>query len=97
MFSPAAAPMQPANLSSKSGLSFWAKGDGQTYRVMIYAKSKGFTPGIKTFVAGPEWKQFEFPFADFAGVDAHGIMGVIFCGGSKPGPFDFQIDDVRFK
>ncbi|MBI5463973.1 MAG: CIA30 family protein, partial [Ignavibacteriales bacterium] len=97
MFSPGAFAMAPANLSSKKDISFWAKGDGKTYRIMLFATSHGFQPAIKTFIAGPEWKQFTFQISEFDGMDGSGLMGVLFAGGSAPGNFVFQIDDVRFK
>ncbi|MDQ6829455.1 MAG: CIA30 family protein, partial [Gemmatimonadota bacterium] len=97
MFSPGAQMMAPANLSSKREIRFFAKGDGQTYRVMIFAESKGYMPLTKTFVAGPEWKEYVFPLLAFDGIDGRGIMALIFAGGPTPGAFSFQIDDVRFR
>jgi hypothetical protein len=41
MWSPTPVPMQPANLSSKNELHFYAKGDGKPVRVMVFAQSKG--------------------------------------------------------
>src|SRR5262249_30834157 len=34
MYSPGAQQFSPANLSKASGIRFWARGDGQTYRVL---------------------------------------------------------------
>jgi imidazolonepropionase-like amidohydrolase len=96
MFSPGATAMAPANLSSKREISFWAKGDGKTYRIMLFAASLGFRPALKSFVAGPEWKQFTFRISEF-GIDGCDLMGVLFAGGPAKGSFAFQIDDVRFK
>ena len=97
MFTPGAQPMQPVNLSSRKEISFWAKGDGKAYRVMIFAQNKGYVPLIQTFVAGAEWKQITMPLSAFSGIDGHDIMALIFAGGPQPGPFAFQIDDVRFR
>ena len=61
--------MQPANLSSKKAISFWAKGDGKTYTLMVLTESRsgssGEPPAMTSFVAGPEWKQYTFPFSAF--------------------------------
>jgi len=57
MFTPGAQMMSPVNLSSKKEVRFWARGDGQTYRVMIFAESKGFAPLTQTFVAGTDWAE----------------------------------------
>jgi len=97
MFSPGQQMMTPANLSSKKEVSFWAKGDGKTYRVMIFTEGKGYTPLMQDFVAGSEWKQYTFPFSAFNGIDGHDLMALMFVGGPQPGPFAFQIDDVRFR
>jgi imidazolonepropionase-like amidohydrolase len=97
MFSPGAQPFQPANLGAKHELHFWAKGDGKTYRVLVFAESKGFSPLPQTFVAGSEWKEVTMPFASFAGIDGHDLMAVLFVGGTAPGTFSLQIDNVSFR
>jgi hypothetical protein len=97
MFSPGAAKMTPADLSSKKEISFWAKGDGKTYRIRLYAGQVfDYRMRSKTFMAGPEWKQFTFQFSEFDGMDGSDLMGILFAGGSEAGSFAFQIDDVRF-
>jgi imidazolonepropionase-like amidohydrolase len=93
MWTPAAQPMQPADLSSKQGVRFWAKGDGGTYRLMLFAASLGQRPVEQPFVAGAEWKEYMIPWQAF-GLDGKGIMAVIFTAGGKPGAFQFQIDEV---
>jgi imidazolonepropionase-like amidohydrolase len=97
MFFPGAAPMQPANLASKKEITFWAKRDGKTYRIMLFAKSGGAIPPTQNFVAGPEWKEYRFSLSQFNGMDGHDLMGLLFAGGTAPGKFAFQIDDVRFQ
>jgi imidazolonepropionase-like amidohydrolase len=97
MFSPGAAPMTPANLSGMKAILFWTKGDGKSYRLMIFAQSRGFQPLIKTFTAGPEWKQVRFAISDFGGIDGRDIMAVIWAAGPAPGAFDLYLDDVRIE
>jgi hypothetical protein len=94
MFSPGATAMAPANLSSKKEISFWAKGDGKSCRLMLFAKSLGFQPSIKSFVAGAEWKRFTFRISEFGGMDGSDLTGILFAGGPAPGRFVLQIDDV---
>ena len=96
MFVPGKARMDPVDLSAKKSLSFWAKGEGRPYTVMIFAQSFGYEPVGQSFSAGPEWKQFTFPLKSFKGTDGHGLMGV-FVGSPTPGKFDLLIDDVRFE
>jgi hypothetical protein len=95
-FSPGRAMMQPANLSAWKSLSFWARGDGKTYAVMIFAQSLGFTPSMLSFQAGPEWTLFEFPFEKFS-VEGFDIMGIFIGGSVDEGEFELRIDNVRLK
>ena len=97
LFSPGPAPMAPADLSAKKEIRFWARGDGKTYRLMIFAASKGRTPLIETFVAGQEWAEHVFRLANFSGIDGHDLMAVIFAGGQPVAGFEFSIDQVSFR
>lgn len=94
MWSPTSASMAPANLSSTKELRFRARGDGGTYRVLVFAKSKGMFPLTRTFTAGSEWSHYTMPWSSFNGIDAHDVMAVLFCGGPQPGDFSFEVDDV---
>jgi len=96
MFFPGPTPMAPVNLSSKKAISFWTKGDGASYRVMIYAQSFGYIPKTQTFTAGPEWKKVTMPLSAFD-TDGHDLMGIFFGAASAPGKFNLLIDDVRLE
>ena len=96
MFFPGSTPGQPANLSEKKGISFWAKGDGLWYSVTISAGSFMAIPTSVSFVAGAEWQQHSFLFSEFDAIDTREVLGISFnAGGTTLGPFRFQIDDVR--
>ncbi len=97
LFSPGAGPMQPADLSAKKAVSFWAKGDGKTVRIMLFAKSLGFQPAMMGFTAGPQWQRFSFEFAEFGKVDGKDMMGILFSGGPASGKFEFQVDQVELQ
>jgi hypothetical protein len=97
MFSPGATPMAPANVSAKKQLRFWAKGDGKTYRVMIFARHLGFMPATRTFVAGPTWTEVTLPLATFDGLDGRDLMGILWTGGPQLGKFAFTIDQIHFE
>jgi imidazolonepropionase-like amidohydrolase len=96
LFSPGSRSMAPANLSGKSGISFWARGEGKPADVLVFTQSRGFIPAIKVFVAPREWKQFQFDWNDFDGLDGTEIVG-IFWGVEESGPFELAIDEVRLK
>jgi len=96
MFSPGTSVMAPANLSSKKGLSFWAKGQGKTFAVMLYSQSQGFIPRVQTFPVGPEWKAYEFPFERF-GLEGFDIMALLIGAANTPGDFALYVDNVKLK
>jgi hypothetical protein len=89
--------MTPADLSAKKEISFWAKADGRSYNVMLFAASRGFIPAVSNFTPGSEWQQFRFPIAQFDGLDGHDLIGIFIGAGVPPGKFAIQIDDVRFR
>jgi imidazolonepropionase-like amidohydrolase len=97
LFCPGKTMMAPANLSSKKAISFWAKGDGKKYSVMLFAESFSFRPIMKEFSVGKEWKQYRFEIKDFNGSDGRDIMAVFFGGSPEPGEFELRLDEVRFE
>jgi hypothetical protein len=97
IFYPGSQPMAPADLSDKKKVRFWAKGDGRTYNIMLFAASRSFAPAIQTFVAGPEWKEYTFAFANFENLDGHDLMGVFVGAGLPVGKFSFRLDTVRLE
>ncbi len=94
MFSPGAHVFAPANLSATKNLTFWAKGDGKIYRVMIFTDSGGRIPAQQTFRSEQNWKQYKMPLATFNKTDGHDIAAILFVGGPAPGPFEFHLDDI---
>lgn len=94
MFQPGDEPREPANLSAFEALSFRARGDGGTHRVMVFAEALGRRPATHSFATGDDWKRHVIPFAELGGIDGSGILGIIFTGAGK-GEFRFRIDDVR--
>jgi hypothetical protein len=94
MFSPGVHPFAAANLSKASGIQFWAKGDGKTYRIFYFTESGGQIPQVVTFEAKADWKHYSFPFSDFDDSDGHDVGAILFSGGPEPGKFSFQIDEV---
>lgn len=94
MWSPGSQPFVAMDLSSKKNITFFAKGDGQTYRVLVFTTSGGRIPAQQTFIAGSAWKKISIPFSAFNGTDAHDLMAILFVGGPAAGKFDFQVDEI---
>jgi imidazolonepropionase-like amidohydrolase len=97
MFFPGATPMAPVDVSKFKEIVFWARGDGGTHQVMVFAARLGNIPATRPFTPGPEWREFVLPFSSFSGIDGSDLRGVLFSAGSKPGAFRFTIDEVRFR
>jgi len=94
MFCPGTIVFQPENLSGNDGFSFSARGDGGTYRVLIFDQSLGRTPQEKTFQTSGEWSHHAFKWSDFR-TDGSGVNAIIFSAGTGQESFWFEIDDVR--
>src|SRR5262249_52027384 len=97
LFSPGAEPYAPVNLSARKKLVFFARGDGRTYAVGLFARSYGFRPVVRTFTPGRDWTRVELAIADFDGMDGPDLGGVLFMAGRGDGAFEVAIDDVRFE
>jgi len=96
MFFPGSRPMTPANLSGKSAISFWTRGDGRTYQLMLLSKSKGPMPLTKPFTADSDWKQVTISLAEL-GTNGSDLEGIMFAELAVPGRFSFEIDDIRLE
>src|SRR4029078_6374199 len=97
MFSPGAQVFAPADLSAQKNLSFWAKGDGKTYRVMIFTASGGRIPAQQTFVSESEWKEYTLPLSTFNGTDGPRWASIVFVGGPAAGAFEFSVDEIALR
>src|SRR5207248_3205775 len=96
-FVPGVSEDDAANLSSKKNISFWSKGDGQNYSVVMQSESnREQMPVFQNFTAGPEWKQYSFPISSFK-TDGSDLTGVAFVKATGAGKFEFEIDDVEIK
>jgi len=80
--------------SRKQTLTFIARGDGQTYTVVVAGPVIDGIPPMYQFTAGADWMEVRVPLADLAGIDLKRVK-FISIGTTNPGPFRFQIDDVR--
>ncbi|HEX9501895.1 MAG TPA: amidohydrolase family protein, partial [Thermoanaerobaculia bacterium] len=90
----ASTPMRPVDVSSKSGFSFFAKGDVDI-RLMVFSLGAGRIPHMTTVHAGPEWTEITARWSDF-GFDGKDIQAIHFAGPGS-GTADFQIDELRLK
>jgi hypothetical protein len=92
MFFPASQPMSPAKLSASKGLRFFARGDGKTYRVMLFTRATGPAPIIRVFTAGDEWREHSFACSEFRGSDGSDVTGIAIVGGPAAGSYRLLIN-----
>jgi beta-glucosidase len=95
-FVPSSSLGDPANLSGKKRLSFWAKGDGKIYQVVVTTETReGGVPAMQPVALGPEWKEYSYALSSFD-TDGRDViaLGII---RNQPGAFDFQIDQVEIR
>ena len=98
-FRPGAAAWRPGDLSGVIGLSFWARGDQRTYQVRMTSSGAqdATAHATVTFSAGNEWREYRFDLAAFEGIDPKEVLWLAVAAGPEPGPFAFQIDEVRLR
>ena len=96
MFVPGKTFVDPANLAFAKTLSFFARGQGAGFAVLLFSRSGGYIPAVRTFEAGPEWKEYIMPWADFKS-EGYDITGIFIGAYQKPGDFSLQVDNVRLK
>jgi ABC-2 type transport system permease protein len=97
-FFPEGEPMQGLmDYSGKKTLSFWARGDGRRFTLMVFSgATQGGIPLMYGFKTGPDWQKYELELAKFGAADFKRVRGIAFGALNEMGPFRFQIDDVRF-
>jgi len=95
-FFPGHKPFAPANLSAKTQLRFWARGDGNRYQLRLYLASCGAYPRRQFFSPSAEWQQWRYPLSDFQ-TDGCDITAIEFACGPEPVEFQFELDEVRIE
>lgn len=96
MLMPGTPPFSPVDASSRRELVFFARGDGKTYRVMIFSSSAPI-PVERTFEAKEAFTEVRFPLAEIPGVDWKGLQAIGFSAGSEPRTFALEVDEVELR
>ena len=87
-------PMQPAELSGKKELIFWARGKAGSYNLMLMSGSPGGIPLYASFVTTPKWKEYHIPLAaSFPNADWKQVYFLAFSAANQ-GKFQFDLDQV---
>ncbi len=89
---PGREPMQPADLSAKHELVFWARGTPGNYSLMLDAGAPGGIPLYASFITTPRWKEYHIPLAtSFPNAEWKHVYYIAFSAGN-PGKFQFDLD-----
>lgn len=97
----------PRDMTSYTGIQFYARGDGRKYRVEVMtAAVKDFNEYGKEFESTAAWKLYQFPFSQLAQSPYFGrkvkwtgtdVRGVVFITSGFPiESYTLQVDDVTF-
>ncbi|MDE2108219.1 MAG: hypothetical protein KGJ20_03340 [Gammaproteobacteria bacterium] len=87
-------PMQPADLSAKRELTFWARGTPGSHNVMLASGSPNGIPLYAAFVIIQQWKEYHMPLAtSFPNADWKHVYYIAFAAGTN-GKFQFDLDQV---
>jgi imidazolonepropionase-like amidohydrolase len=85
------------DLSGKRRLSFWTRGDGGTYRLLVFTRRGGPAPAGTSFVAPPTWTEQTFELAKIPGLTTDDVIMILVAAGPGPGHFQLDLDDVRLE
>jgi len=96
IFFPGSHPLEPMDLSASKGVAFHARGDGKSYRLMVFTKRMGRMPASREFTTGPGWEEHHVSFSEL-GLDGTDVIGIAFCAGPEPGKFRFDVDEVALR
>ncbi len=92
----AAEPPAAVDLGPIESLHFAARGDGGTYRVLLFTLRGGPTPvELASFATSARWTEHDVPLAGRA--DRGEAVAILFSGGPDPGAFRFAVDDVELR
>lgn len=87
-------PMQPADLSAKKALTFWARGKAGSYNLMLMSGSPGGIPLYSSFVTTPKWKEYHILLvASFPNAGWKKVYFIAFSAANQ-GKFQFDLDQV---
>lgn len=87
-------PMQPADLSAKKELTFWARGKPGSYNIMLVSGSLNSIPLYASFVTTPNWKEYHIHLAaSFPNADWKHVYYLAFSAANQ-GKFQFDLDQV---
>ena len=94
-FNPGSDWMTPVDLSARSAIEFDAKGNGETYVVVIFTARTGRLGIGHEFETSTDWRHYRLRFAEFSGLHPEEITGIGFGRTRTPGKLDFELDNVK--
>lgn len=96
IFFPGNRPMAPADLSATPRLVLRARGDGHSYRLMLFADSIGQIPAQTAFTTGEEWAEYRFDLSQLGG-ELEDVKALALAAGPATGTFRLEVDWVELR
>jgi hypothetical protein len=106
MFMPGSQPFAPVDFTRRTTLVLKVRSAGEgapneaTKEISAMVFSGPATqrqPAVVRFATTPQWAEVRIPLDRFQGADLQQLRALAFTAGPVPGPFSFDIDDVRFE
>jgi hypothetical protein len=94
MYNPGATQFAPLDFSSRQHISFWTRGDGRDYQVMVFSgESMQGAPSVQWVrTTKDQWQQHRLPLNQFPGADFGNVRGIAIVAAAPAGPFELLID-----
>jgi hypothetical protein len=93
---PAGGAKIPVDISGRTGIKFWHKGDGKQYRLKLPSQAAEFILGVndnpygRAFTTSGTWTLFEHPFTDFTQEAGWGTTVALLTSLAKTDALQFQ-------
>lgn len=97
IYYPGKKPLAKANLANIKSLTFWIKGDGLTYHVLIFSGNEHQPPAIIPVSTTQQWQEKTINLTQLTGIYRQEVWGILFANRDYPGRFNFSIDHLEFK
>lgn len=90
-------PMTPVQAAATLTLRFHARGDGRSYKLMVFSGASEGIPAMRGFRAGAEWQAHEFVLREIGGVDLAQLRAIGIAAGQPEGEFEIVIDQLELR
>lgn len=80
-----------------SAIVFRARGTPASFRLMAFGENLSGIPAETRFQIGPEWREVRIAWSALPSLDPSALRAIALAAGPEAGPYQLEIDDVRFE